>query len=205
MLRHARVVQPCRSGTANNTKNSRVSGCDVQTTRSGKTGPIMSLSSVFLLCSLTTPTSAASTRSSHQLQHKEQHQGTISSSKRPDPEEGTSSPNVMYKDQVREALLTSSLLGTTAGAEERAIAATIASDIPIIRAEAVSESRINAEEHENRLQKADDTQPRPKRRNGWLRRHNRWPRRTCDWHDWNNRRADTYLPYSCHNGNDVAS
>jgi hypothetical protein len=120
---------------------------------------------------------------SQQQQHQ-QHQGT-SSSKRPDPEEGTSSPkqghpqqlgtrrsplinleaqeaaslpakrehhrydgNVSYKDQVRDALSSSSLLATTTRAAG-------AGDVPLVNAVAVSESRIAAEEHEDRLHDAE--------------------------------------------------
>jgi hypothetical protein len=72
-----------------------------------------------------------------QKQQKEQQYGTNSSSKRPDPE-GTSSPNVAFKDQVREARLPSSPLDTTAPGGEGAVAATIADSIPVVSAEAVS-------------------------------------------------------------------
>jgi hypothetical protein len=87
-----------------------------------------------------------------QQQQKKQQQGT-SGLKRPDPKGRASSPNqqgqphryddVAYKGQVREALL------------RRAAVATIRDDIPIVSAVTVRESRIAAEEHEDRLHDAE--------------------------------------------------
>jgi hypothetical protein len=63
--------------------------------------------------------------------------------------------DVTYKDQMREARLPSSSLSTAEGSGERAAAATITDDIPIVGAVVVSESRMAAEEHEDRLQEAE--------------------------------------------------
>jgi hypothetical protein len=60
--------------------------------------------------------------------------------------------NVTYKDQVREALLPSSPLGTAATGAEGAAGA---NDVPFVSAVAVGESRIAAEEREDRLQAAE--------------------------------------------------
>jgi hypothetical protein len=90
-----------------------------------------------------------------QQQQKEQQQGTISSSKWPDPEGKIWSPNVTYKDHVREARLPSFSLGTADGTGGGAVATTVADNIPIISTVAVSDTRIAAEEHEERLQEAE--------------------------------------------------
>jgi hypothetical protein len=60
--------------------------------------------------------------------------------------------DLTYKDQMREARLPSSSLGTAEGTGERAA---VTDDIPFVGAVAVSESRMAAEEHEDRLQAAE--------------------------------------------------
>jgi hypothetical protein len=69
--------------------------------------------------------------------------------------------DVTYKDQVRKARLPFCSLNKAATRAavrrggQRATAATIADSIPVVSAEAVSESRIAAEEHEVRLREAE--------------------------------------------------
>jgi hypothetical protein len=102
-----------------------------------------------------------------QQQHRQQK--GISSSKPPDLEAETSSPNQQGRhcprhghdntneDPMREDLLPSSSLETTARAGGRDAAATNANDvpIPIVGVVAESDSPIAAEEHEDRLQETE--------------------------------------------------
>jgi hypothetical protein len=97
---------------------------------------------------------------------QQQQQGTGSSSKRPDPEEERSSlhqpgqplpryGDITYKDQVREAPGTTTTGTAAAGAAATGGGRAVADDVPIASAVAVSESRIQAEDQEDRLQNAE--------------------------------------------------
>jgi hypothetical protein len=83
--------------------------------------------------------------------------------------------DVMFKDQVREDLLSSSLATAATSAAARGGRAAAAQDIPMVNAVAVSQSQISAEAEEDRLhdverRTAADATPYPTKRQQFRRR-----------------------------------